>query len=488
MWFVVLFSGMLSSILCATPLMFGVPNRIGRIDPLASMDVQTKQSLLLIFENLVQTNSQQELEPVLAETWTIAEDRKSILFSLRKDHHFSDGSPVTSTQVRQSMERLCSTGSYGAIDLAGLEGCQTGHPKMEVLGPQSIRFHINVHPTLFLFQLSSSRAVITNEKGLGSGPYVLNQTSPEEVRFIPNKHYHALQRVANDGIRLHHIDEDTFGQALRSLNPDGTIMYRVSATAATQDERFRIIEEPPGITLMLILNNQRFPFNDRRVRQAILAGLYESKIAECARGVRKAYGIIPVGLGGSLAPIAPKHLPIVSLQELTKAIPKLKQAVHVTLHRHIGRKDTCEENEVKRVLKRLNIIAEFKYHADYATLWPKYLDHSIDGFLELFVFRRREAFSILNFFLSKNKENFPNVHDATLDALISESMSVPSPTARFAAYREANQYILKHALAVPIHYVAHSNFIHRCILGVPSDFDFSPFQKLMLLSRKPGCL
>ena len=57
----------------------------------------------LVFETLVKMDKKGEARPLLAESWEISEDGRRYTFHLRKDVTFSDGTPLTAWQVKESM-------------------------------------------------------------------------------------------------------------------------------------------------------------------------------------------------------------------------------------------------------------------------------------------------------------------------------------------------------------------------------------------------
>src|SRR5262249_23423196 len=51
-----------------------------------------------------------KLEPELAESWQLSSDGMSVLFKLRKNAKFHDGSPVTAKDVKWSLDRAVTVG------------------------------------------------------------------------------------------------------------------------------------------------------------------------------------------------------------------------------------------------------------------------------------------------------------------------------------------------------------------------------------------
>ncbi|RAD65128.1 ABC transporter substrate-binding protein, partial [Burkholderia multivorans] len=58
-----------------------------------------------VYESLVRLDESGEIQPALAEDWTVSEDRKTYTFTLREGVKFSNGADLTSEDVKFSYER-----------------------------------------------------------------------------------------------------------------------------------------------------------------------------------------------------------------------------------------------------------------------------------------------------------------------------------------------------------------------------------------------
>ena len=441
-------------------MVFGVPNKTAPFDLLGSVPIQMRQSFALIFENLVRINSEQVLEPVLAASWEVEPGGKAMVIQLQAGHFFSDGTPVDSIAVQRSFLKVCAQNGPAADDLSGLKNCRRrGHgsqknsevPAISVISPLRVRFEITINPTLFLYQLTSSRVAVAHwlgtevgtEPPLGSGPYRLLEKENEYLVLERNPHYHPEAKVRNKGLIIRYINEADIRNTLKSERVDGTILYRASSMPYQPPGGYRLMDDQSNITQMLVLNNGRFPFNQKILRQAIAAEVYNRhSISQCFPLSKPAYGIIPIGLGGSVGHMAPAQMRSISPQEVFRQVKRLAhKSYKITIHRHLGRKNDCEARELEEVLRKYHLEATFKYHTDYKSLWPLYLNHDFDAYLELFVFSFREAYNILKKFDSTSSENVPNIADPKMDRLLGEVWEAPTASLRFQKYREANEYI-----------------------------------------------
>jgi len=58
-----------------------------------------------------------QIVPDLAESWSLTEDGKALIFKLRANAVFSDGSPVTAADVKWSLDRAVSLGGFPAVQM-----------------------------------------------------------------------------------------------------------------------------------------------------------------------------------------------------------------------------------------------------------------------------------------------------------------------------------------------------------------------------------
>ena len=477
-------------------LVFSVPVRIGELDPIITTNAHTKFTLPLIFESLITISPQQELQPVLAKSWSISKDGRSVIINIKPGHKFSDSSEVTAKDVYNSIMRLCSKGSHEYGELNGLAGC-ADHPKdnhmmptMQMLGKYSIKFTIKNSPTTFLYQLSSPATVITknSETGIiGSAPYRVDMINRDYTILSKNPYYAGNHTPKNDGIALFYAGGPDIMDTLNTSKPDGALMYRMQDISEFHDGNYKLIRSNPNITEILVLNNQRYPFNIPLVRKALANTIYNNFDSTCTSGSHQSYGVIPNGIGGSINNIAPSKLPDIKPATLFASVPSLKDhPATIILHQLSDLKSDCEAKKIIQACKRYNIDIQFKYHQDYADLLPLYQNHKLDGFLDLYVFKNREAYKVFEFFTTRG-ENDANIHDDKIDKLLTKASKTSSSHGRFQQYRELAQYMQDKNIIIPMFYMDHGNLVNHCISGISEDFYFNPFSFLPQLSKSNNC-
>lgn len=135
------------------------------LDPAFIIDVEGVAAAQAIFDTLVRFDKDLKTIPWLAESWSISNDKKTILFKLRKGVKFHDGSEMTAEDVRFSFERLLipelkspragklyspkNTTKIGSKDWELIEGSKdffTGKSKsisgIKVIDPYTIEFKL----------------------------------------------------------------------------------------------------------------------------------------------------------------------------------------------------------------------------------------------------------------------------------------------------------------------------------------------------------
>jgi peptide/nickel transport system substrate-binding protein len=94
------------------------------LDPLWTIAPQTRIHAYMIYDTLLGTDANMKVQPQMVDHWTESADHLAYTFVLRDHLVFSDGAPVTTTDVIASLKRwmvVDSAGQYLAEFLAALE-------------------------------------------------------------------------------------------------------------------------------------------------------------------------------------------------------------------------------------------------------------------------------------------------------------------------------------------------------------------------------
>ena len=253
----------------------------------------------IFFESLLEGTADEpdSVYGLVAESLEYPEDRSHVIFNMRPEARFSDGSPLTADDVVFSYEILRDKGlpSFRAVIQKQVESA-------EVLGPHRVKFTFKEgEPTRDLPQTVGGLPIFskayyeasgadfeasTLTPGLGSGPYVLDSLEVgQQIVYRRNPDYWGKDLPINKGrhnfdrIRIEYFAD--YNSAFEGFKA-GTYTYRTEASSkiwATGYD-FPAIQNgwakkdtPPDGTLAsgqsFVFNLRRDKFQDKRVRQAI---------------------------------------------------------------------------------------------------------------------------------------------------------------------------------------------------------------------------
>jgi len=253
------------------------------------------QGLEMLFDTLM-VRAMDEPDAVyglVAKNSDIADDRKSVTFTLRPEAKFSDGSPVTAEDVCNSF-RLLSTQGHERIRITirDVEAC-------DIIDPHTVRYRFKGERTRDLpltvaglpilskaYYAKADFSKSTLEAPLGSGPYVIKSFKPGEyVTYGRRDDYWAKDLPVNKGrYNFNEVRYDYFRERIAGFEAlkAGAIDLREEFTskdwatgydfAAVKDGRVIRMEMPddtPSGAQGWFFNLRRPQFQDIRVREAI---------------------------------------------------------------------------------------------------------------------------------------------------------------------------------------------------------------------------
>lgn len=211
--------------------------RVASEDPQVPLDMQLNTYSIImkvtdnVTESLMLTNDKGELEPtLLAEMPVLSEDKLTYSFTLKDGVTFHNGAPLTSNDVKYSLERMVSKYKMSSL-LEKVAGYQEFFDEQadEITGIEIVDdTHFNIHMseiyTPLLSALSTPYCAIypaeaCEEAGDNWGMSVLYGTGPFKlvsyqtgvgVELAKNENYHGGE-VKLDGIKYTFIDDPNTG-------------------------------------------------------------------------------------------------------------------------------------------------------------------------------------------------------------------------------------------------------------------------------------
>lgn len=240
-----------------------------------------------IYDGLLEINADLQLEPALAESWTVSADGLSYTFDLRDGVTFHNGRALTSADVVYSFERIMAeaTGSPVASRFSQVAA-------VEAPDADTVVFTLAESFAPFLANLPSLTVVpqeVVEANGdlqqvaVGTGPFTLGDIIPDtSVTLNANPDYYRAGEPGVASIRYNVVPEgSTQAAGLRNGTYD---MLPVVAPATAETLR-----GAPGVTMLEVqelayslvgMNTTRQPLTDARVRMALNMAINRDEIVE----------------------------------------------------------------------------------------------------------------------------------------------------------------------------------------------------------------
>lgn len=271
-------------------------------------DSATKLISNPIFSKLVGLKSDFSPTPDLAKSWTISDDGKTYTFDLHEGVMWHDGKPLTSEDIRFTFEQiLFAHHNIGKTLAPFIEGIETPDEK-------TITFHLKSPNDVFLTfvagqsyiqpkHLYDGSDIAENPANLapvGSGPFKFSEWSKgREVVLVRNENYFLKDKPYVDRIVTRFIPEPS--ARIRSLEA-GEIDYvayfdlpPAFVVELQKNPAIKVVSEGHeawGSIVELMMNLDKAPYNDVRVRRAITHAIDRQFIVEKAN-----YGLSKVATG-----------------------------------------------------------------------------------------------------------------------------------------------------------------------------------------------
>ncbi|MDE3136181.1 MAG: ABC transporter substrate-binding protein [Acidobacteriota bacterium] len=260
-------------------VVFLLENSPNNLDPRIGTDATSQYLDSLIFSSLVQRSPQMTVAPDLAESWQMP-DPLTYIFHLRPGVHFQNGQPLTSADVKYTLESIIS----GEVKTPK-RGSFTIVREIDTPDPLTVVFHLHQPYASFLGDLMRPAIGIVPRPGtpggafnpaehpIGTGPFRFVREVPgEEVVLERNPDYfgkppnieRVVFRVVPDATtRALELRKGSADIAdLNSLPPDMVV-------ALAKDPAIRVTDQPGTIIQYVAINCEDPILRHRRVRQAL---------------------------------------------------------------------------------------------------------------------------------------------------------------------------------------------------------------------------
>ncbi len=245
-------------------------------DPVTSSAGWDVHALSLAYAALTKLDEKGNPVPALAESWKYNDKGDQITFVLRSGLTFSDGTPVTATAVRKSLER--GRDFAGSLVKAQLVSVQTvtanDSARTVTLGLSTVDYQI---PSLLAGKtgmIVSPTAFEKDAKGLatkpvGAGPFRLTEYVPNQLaKLVRFPGYWDKANIHLDAFELYPLPEAATAVAALQSGRLDVAQIPGSQVAAAKSAGLEVQIIPSLVTTVLDVNVTKAPFDNPKVVEA----------------------------------------------------------------------------------------------------------------------------------------------------------------------------------------------------------------------------
>jgi peptide/nickel transport system substrate-binding protein len=375
----------------ADTVILGTTDKVVSLDPAGAYDLGSQQLIGNIYQNLLSVPAGGNTpEPDAAESCQF-DDPKTYTCTIKADLKFSSGDPLTSEDVKFSIERMLAiedpSGPYTLLEPLD---------NVEAPDPQTVTFNLKRPTATWPFILTHNvAAIVPNEiypesdkqpdaETIGSGPYTLEKYTPnQQAVFKRNPEYNGANTGQTENFIVQYFEQPS---ALKLAVENGEVDVAYRSLSPTDVEDLRNNGAGKGVSVVdgagteiryIVFNVGKKPVDDVAVRKAVAQVIDRDAISEIYKGTTTPlYSTVPAAFPGAKEafkdaygdPDPAKAKAI--LDEAGVSTPVELDGWYTPTH--YGPVEADLWNEIKRQLEESGL---FKVNLD-STEWDQYKDEA----------------------------------------------------------------------------------------------------------------
>lgn len=294
-----------------TSITFGLETEIHGVEPALNYDFATGPVVCEMTEGLMVFDAESQLAPLLAETFT-QPDNLTYVYTLRQGVTFHDGAPVTPDDVIASLNRVTNPAVASPIawmfdPVASIEQTDDKTVTIKLTSPSALFRYVAGTSAMHVMpkQLIDAAGDNLIVEPIGTGPYkFVRWDAGSLIEMEKNPTYWQTGKPYFDKVSFKIIVDGTTRvtglktgdlQLVRDVPPDQIAVVQSFPNVTWQ--------ETVGFTInTIIMRNDKAPFNDPKVRQAVSHAIdVESLMTNLVKevGVRARATTVPPTMPGS---------------------------------------------------------------------------------------------------------------------------------------------------------------------------------------------
>lgn len=277
--------------------------------------IATSNEILILhnmYETLLRYDAENgEVTPVIAEKYSVSDDGLEWTFNIRKGMKFHDGTDVNAEAVKFSIERTIEMNMGAAYIWDPVEEIQVADEhtvKILLSYPAPLDYIASASYAAFIMSPTAVKNNVEDWFSLGneagSGPYMLQSSKMGEEVVLKkfDDYWRSWNDKQYDKILVRKITETSSRRQLLEKS-EATITFELPSEdieVLMKNENLQVINADTFTNLVLHLNTEIKPLNNKLVRQALsYAFPYEDVVKYAAGGYgEQSRGVIPKGILG----------------------------------------------------------------------------------------------------------------------------------------------------------------------------------------------
>ena len=457
-----------------TSIVVMTPTGIDNLNPISNAPINLFYAQS-VFDTLVKYNPDYTFGPRLAETWEYADGGMSMIFRIRQDAKFHDGSQVTAGDVVYSINAYLGT-TFGMAWSRSILGA-------ELVDANTVKVHranrevnlLGLMAGLFFIvpeHLHSDESFDFDTNPVGSGPFIFeSQGIDDSVVLLANEDYFLGAPEIKTLTLQPTVDMATAVIALQTGEVD--IIFNIPAaqlSTIANDGNLTLKQEVGFSQETVILSGEPFVSNDK-LRAAVFHGLSsENMLAIAGEGDGVvAQSIFSERLLGEFHAdgfIGERFNPELARQLLAESGYDTSVPIMLTVLASYA----PHAQVIQSDLREIGLIIEIE-QVDGATFMGKLFGGDLAMMVSALGQATGSAFDLLNVFTTQgDMMNLYRVKCPALDVAALNVLEAADEASRAAAMQEALTHLIATNAIIPM-YVANNNvaFSNR-IVDVPAPF------------------
>jgi peptide/nickel transport system substrate-binding protein len=288
----------------------GVDSDIVTLDPLKSSALVDRQVMLNIYDTLVRVDEHNAILPDLATSWSYtSSDHTKLVFTLRTDVKFHDGTPFNADAVKFNIDRILSAPSsprYSElITVQSVQAIDSSHVQFNLKKPFApLLANLTDRAGMMLSPAAVQKIGAANlgngPVNAGSGPFMFSEwVKGDHLTLKRNPNYWMKDSQGGalpylQSIRYRPItNESVMFSNLQTSNINAAEVLGPNDIPAAKSNSSLIYKQSPALSFFgIMLNTKVAPFTNVHVRRAIEWGVNRDEIVN---SVLKGVGVVAQG-------------------------------------------------------------------------------------------------------------------------------------------------------------------------------------------------